>query len=324
MPSKFFKGSKNYYIGFYSTFSYPPMPIFKMLCLFICFIQYNNGISQQQTSNLYTFEDSSIFIQCAAPAILLPNSILTFSTSTLDSVQLQQLFHRILTSHFRQWIGQEKITLRPTPKDLKALKQLERKTKKQLKQDNKLNADTYKFYLICQLLQNEHYPTPQEWQELNVPELKTDQDLLALLITKALFQLDAQSAKSYIEQLNMEFPSSVYFHILARFYIQQKQFFKASKLLTHLSKTTKQSSTIACTQAALQLHTGYFSKAFEIINAFPETDLNKITNFDENYFKALETLVQGDLNDAFKRLKAIHAQSPYYQNTAKLLEHFFH
>lgn len=79
----------------------------------------------------------------------------------------------------------------------------------------------------------------------------------------------------------------------------------------------------ACTKAAIHLQQGKFHKAFDLINIYPNYLKDNINAFHLNYFTALVTLAQGNKNDAFKRLKAIHAQSVYKEDAEKLLAHFF-
>ena len=50
---------------------------------------------------------------------------------------------------------------------------------------------------------------------------------------------------------------------------------------------------------------------------------NNIDLVHYNYYRAVTTLIIGDKNDAFKRLKAIHAESQYKEVANKLFQHFF-
>lgn len=79
----------------------------------------------------------------------------------------------------------------------------------------------------------------------------------------------------------------------------------------------------ACTKAAIHIKHGEFHKASDLINAYPNYLKDDINAFQLNYFTALVTLARGNKNDAFKRLKAIHAQSVYKEDAEKLLAHFF-
>jgi hypothetical protein len=78
-----------------------------------------------------------------------------------------------------------------------------------------------------------------------------------------------------------------------------------------------------CIEVSLLLKNGAFHQAFNLIELCPNYLKDDINAFHLHYFTALVTLVQGNRNDAFKRLKAIHAQSKYKTNAERLLSHFF-
>ena len=79
----------------------------------------------------------------------------------------------------------------------------------------------------------------------------------------------------------------------------------------------------ACKKATLHFQNRAFDKAYELINSYPAYLKDNIKVFDLHYFTALISLTKGNKNDAFKRLKAIHAESLYKDDAEKLLAHFF-
>lgn len=110
---------------------------------------------------------------------------------------------------------------------------------------------------------------------------------------------------------------------IAEFYSTQNQLEKVYQFFDKTANLNPLDRKFACTKAAIHLKKGEFNKAFNLIDAYPSYLKDDINAFHLNYFTALVTLAQGNKNDAFKRLKAIHAQSKYKKDAEKLLAHFF-
>jgi hypothetical protein len=106
-------------------------------------------------------------------------------------------------------------------------------------------------------------------------------------------------------------------------FMQAAEFEKDYQVFEQKNKLIPLDRTSTCIKAAIYLKQGRFNKAFNLINTYPSYLKDDIKAFHLNYFTALVTLAQGNKNDAFKRLKAIHAQSKYKANAEKLLAHFF-
>lgn len=106
-------------------------------------------------------------------------------------------------------------------------------------------------------------------------------------------------------------------------FIQSAKLDKAYSIFDKTQKPNFLDKEAICTKAAIYLQKGAFNKAFNLINTYPIDLKDDINAFHLNYFTALVTLAQGNKNDAFKRLKAIHAQSLYKDDAERLLAHFF-
>jgi len=106
-------------------------------------------------------------------------------------------------------------------------------------------------------------------------------------------------------------------------FMQAAEFEKVYQVFDQTKKLNLLDRKSTCVKAAIYLKQGAFNKAFDLINAYPSYLKDDINAFHLNYFTALVTLAQGNKNDAFKRLKAIHAQSKYKEKAERLLSHFF-
>lgn len=106
-------------------------------------------------------------------------------------------------------------------------------------------------------------------------------------------------------------------------FMQTAEFKKVYQVFDQTQKLNLLDRKSICAKAAIHIKQGAFNKAFNLINTYPSYLKDDTNAFHLNYFTALVTLAQGNKNDAFKRLKAIHAQSKYKANAEKLLAHFF-
>lgn len=111
------------------------------------------------------------------------------------------------------------------------------------------------------------------------------------------------------------------YYTIGLIYFQHQQPQKAIEYLDHASKKGYHQA-LAITPL-IYFQNNDYQKASELIQSFSAEEQNNIHCWTFFYLTAVETLINGDKNDAFKRLKAVHAQSPYKDYAEKLLQHFF-
>jgi len=148
------------------------------------------------------------------------------------------------------------------------------------------------------------------------PELDTATALLKLCLSLE-WSLPLPLIQSYIYQIN----NAELYYTTGLIYFQQQQVEIAIKFL-EIAHQKGQQQALAI-QSLLYFQNDDYQKASEIIQRFSKATYDNIHCWSFFYLKALNTLLYEDKNDAFKRLKAVHAQSPYKASTEKLLQHFF-
>jgi tetratricopeptide (TPR) repeat protein len=240
----------------------------------------------------------------------------------LDAAQVFAVFYRTMLSVMDKEISKEMIKISPSPADASLLREIEKRAKKQLKHKVKNSTFAHQTLFIIEILRG-NTKRALELFNNSGPILEKNTDLLRLLSLGYFFQLDYDNAIVYLEKALAIQPNSVDFYALGRFYNNQNELEKAYQIFDQTEKLNPLDRKAACAKATIHIKQGAFDKAFDLIDAYPSYLKDDINAFHINYFTALVTLAQGNKNDAFKRLKAIHAQSDYKEDAEKLLAHFF-
>lgn len=240
----------------------------------------------------------------------------------LDAAQIFAVFYRTILSVMDKELSKEVINLSPSSADEKLLREIEKRAKKQLKNKVKNTEFAYQTLCIIEILRGNADLAVDIFNNSG-SVLEKNTDILRLLSLSYFFQLDYDKAISYLEKVLAIQPNALDSYALGRFYSDQNQLEKAYQIFDQTEKLNPLDPKAACAKAAIHLKQGAFDKAFDLIDAYPNYLKDDINAFHLNYFTALVTLAQGSKNDAFKRLKAIHAQSEYKEDAEKLLAHFF-
>jgi len=240
----------------------------------------------------------------------------------LDAAQIFAVFYRTILGVMDQEISKEVINISPSPVDESLLREIEKRAKKQLKSNVKNTQFAYQTLCIIEILRGNTKRAVDAF-ESSGPVLEKNADLLRLLSLSYFLKLDYDNAILYLEKVLVIQPNTLDSYALGRFYSDQNQLEKAYQIFDQTEKLNPLDRKAACAKAAIHLKKGAFNKAFDLIDAYPNYLKDDINAFHLNYFTALVTLAKGNKNDAFKRLKAIHAQSEYKEDAEKLLAHFF-
>jgi tetratricopeptide (TPR) repeat protein len=241
---------------------------------------------------------------------------------SLDAAQIFAIFYRTILSVMDKKISKEVIHITPSQADESLLRTIEKRAKKQLKTKVKNTTFAYQTLCIIEMLRGKTNRAVDIFNNSG-SVLESNVDLLRLLSLGYFLQLDYDNAILYLEKVLVIQPNPVDFYTLGRFYSSQNQLEKAYQIFDKTENLNPLDRKSACAKAVIHLKKGEFNKAFDLIDAYPSYLKDDINAFHLNYFTALVTLAQGNKNDAFKRLKAIHAQSEYKEDAEKLLAHFF-
>jgi tetratricopeptide (TPR) repeat protein len=240
----------------------------------------------------------------------------------LDAAHIFAVFYRTILEVMDKEISKEVINISPSLSDEKLLREIEKRAQKQLKNKVKNTKFAHQTLCIIEILRGNTQKAVTIFNNSGTV-LEKNADILRLLSLGYFLQLDYDNAILYLEKVLAIQPNPLDSYALGRFYADQNQFKKAYQIFDQTEKLDPLDRKAACAKAVIHLKEGDFDKAFDLIDAYPSYLKDDINAFHLNYFTALVTLAQGNKNDAFKRLKAIHAQSEYKEASEKLLAHFF-
>lgn len=275
-----------------------------------------------QAQNLTNTVDSTIFMQCISVPkpffqdyyTQLPSCLGQLNWSNISKLQeiYQQSFRNI---PFAQ-IGQKRLQFRLSSRQKKELSQI----KKSLKQatDSTKRPILFMLHLV-------HKGPKKAAQWLKQHDYTTEErgSFYELLAFFYWLEMDTkQSIDCLKKSLKIRSSYKTYYQ-LGFLYAQQQQWEKAAQIFDQLSPPIASNNQLTCAQMAILIQQQHFEQAFQLIQSYPASTTDDIYKPSINYFMAITTLAQGDKNDAFKRLKAIHAQSEYKVKANQLLEHFF-
>lgn len=300
---------------------HPEIYLSAMMCEFTnILIQISNAMAspEKETSKII----KSILINDEFFKKSISNNGPPAAQMGLDAAQVFGVFYRTILGIMDKEISKEVIHISPSSADEALLRAIEKRAKKQLKAKVKNNKFAHQTLFIIEILRGKTKHALDIFNNSG-KVLDKDADLLRLLSFSYFLQLDYDNAILYLEKVLAIAPNAVDSYALGRFYNNQNQLEKAYQVFDQTEKLNPLDRKAACAKAAIHLKQGDFDKAFDLIDAYPSYLKDDINAFHINYFTALVTLAKGNKNDAFKRLKAIHAQSDYKEDAEKLLAHFF-
>jgi Flp pilus assembly protein TadD len=239
-----------------------------------------------------------------------------------DATQIFVIFYRTILSAMDNNIGEEKIKLSTNKLDSKLLKEIEKRNKKLIQSKAKNLYFPYKILCTVEILKGNSSKAVDYWKNSG-KFLKKDTDILRLLSFSHFLNMDFANAISYLEKkldLSKEYDDS---YALGRFYAYMEDLDKAFDVFGATMPLNPADRRAICARMSILIKKNNFEEAAAIMNNFTSEETDNIEAYHANYFKAVATLIQGDKNDAFKRLKAIHAESDYKKDADKLLAHFF-
>lgn len=252
----------------------------------------------------------------------IANQRVTSAEVGLDAANIFAIFHRTILKVPNKKIGKENIAITLTPSDAKLLRKIERSVQKQLQSSIKIPAFVYPTLCVIKILQGKTNDAVQVFKNSG-SILAQNTDLLRLLALSYCLQLDYDNAILFLRKTISIVPNSLDLYTLGCLYVYQNQLEKACNIFDQARNINPLNKKNVCAKAAIYIQQGDFEKAYNLVDSYPSFLKDDIDSFHLNYFTALLSLTKGNKNDAFKRLKAIHAQSEYKENAKKLLAHFF-
>lgn len=301
--------------------SYAGVYLSAMIC------EFTNIILQMNSSMASYPEDKNKVIQniCVDDRFLkkaITNNNSVAAQMSLDAVNIFAIFYKTVLKTLDKEISKEVIRISPNSKDKKVLRAIEKRAKKQLKSKVKNKLFAYQTLCIIETLRGNRKKAVDIFEKSG-PVLQKNTDVLRFLSLGYFLVLDYNNAILYLEKVLAIQTGLEDLYTLGRFYSKKNDLEKAYQIFDQTEKRYPSDRKATCAKAAIHIQEGNFEKAFELIDAYPDHLKDDINAFHVNYFTALTTLIKGNKNDAFKRLKAIHAQSEYKENAAALLAHFF-
>lgn len=240
----------------------------------------------------------------------------------LDLANIFTIYYRTVLSTTDKILGEEVIKISLTPSDKKVLNAIEKRALKQL--DNKLPnlefAYTTLFYV--EFLRGNDKKAIEHWTNSG-SLLDDNQDIPRLIAFLYLSRMDFEKAIEYTNKALVINPNYEDYYILGRLYSYQKDWELAYLIFEETRLYYPANHRAVCAKVAARIHQHKFGEAFELLSGYSKEITDNIDQHHINYYTALATLASGDKNDAFKRLKAIHAESEYKSDAEKLLAHFF-
>jgi len=294
-----------------------------MMCEFTNTLMQFSAIMQSgksETENKEAIDNISIKEDFFKKAI--DNNAPVAAQMSKDATQIFLIFYRTILSAIDNNIGEKKVKLSPNKSDSKTLKDIEKRNKKLIQSKAKNLYFPYKVLCTAEILKGNPAKAAEYWK--NSGEfLEKDTDILRLLSFAHFLDLDFPKAISYLEKKLEVANGYDDSYALGRFHVYMNELDKAFDVFGATMPLNPADRRAICARMSILIKKHKFEEAAAIMDNFTNEETDNIDAYHANYFKAIATLIQGDKNDAFKRLKAIHAQSDYKKDADKLLEHFF-
>ncbi|BDS11801.1 hypothetical protein [Aureispira anguillae] len=281
--------------------------------------------------NIKTAKDSIIYIDCAPIPMLSnqyfmhihPLSILASSSLSLlsagDSSNFMAIYNKVGLALAQKQLERNFMAISLNSSDKQTLKRIKRNLKKQGRFKSKYSPVVSSLCCAIELLQNHKKKALHYW---NLTP-NSNPDLLRLISFFFYLKQDYLKALFYLKQIPPSEQSTKDQYLLGWLTAYQQNWQKAYAIFDNNSSLNSKDDRIQCAKMSILIHQHQFEKAFQLIQNYPSSITDNIYAFHINYYTALATLAQGDMNDAFKRLKSIHAQSQYKTCADRLLTHFF-
>lgn len=240
----------------------------------------------------------------------------------LDIANLFVIYYRTISVSLDKEVGKEEITISPIASDEKMLKAIEKRAREQIKDQLPNLEAAYKILCFVEILRNHKKKAAEHWKTSG-KFLEKNDDIPRFISLLYLFQLDFENAIVYTKKVLAIAPNYNDYYVLGRLYSYQKNWEKAYDAFETTRTFFPSDHLAVCAKVATRIHQHQFSAAFQLLEGYSSEITDNIDAHHINYFTALATLAHGNKNDAFKRLKAIHAQSEYKKDAEQLLAHFF-
>lgn len=240
----------------------------------------------------------------------------------LDISNLFAIFYRTISISLDKNIGKEIINISPTVTDEKMLKAIEKRAKKQLG-SNIVNLEyAHKTLCLVEIFRGHREKAAKYWTNSSV-FLQNNSNIPRLISLLHLFQLEFDQAIDYTQKVLDIAPNYNDQYVLGRLYSYQGSWEKAYDAFEVARIYYPSDQMAVCAKVSTRINQRQFKDGFSLLEGYSNEIRDNINLHHINYFTALATLAEGDKNDAFKRLKAIHAKSEYKTDADKLLAYFF-